>query len=200
MKQYFTYLASLLLLAGLSGCTIKEVQPKPYNYTLEPNVKLERFSTHNQDVLKIARMESYSGLNVRSILYKKDGAMQPYKYGVWSEMPTLKLQHLITEALQDQNHFGAVVLGNSLATSNLVLESDLQNFEEVFVGDTSYVHVSIRFRMIDMRTSEVIASAKFTSKKDVTRLDGAAGTVEAFNAAAAEVIQSLSVWINKVRP
>ncbi|MDD2383353.1 MAG: ABC-type transport auxiliary lipoprotein family protein [Sulfurospirillaceae bacterium] len=200
MKHTLTLCASLLLMAFISGCSTKDVQLKPFTYTLDPILKLERFGHHNDDVLKVSRVESYSGLNSRAILYLKDGAMQPYKYGVWSETPSLKLQHLITENLQDQNHFNAVVLGNSLASSNLVLESILQNFEEVFVEDTSYVYVSIRFRVIDMRTSDVIASVKLSSKKDVVNLNGAAGSVEAFNAATAEVIKNLSFWINNVRP
>ena len=200
MKLTLTLLTSLLATLLISGCSIKEVELKPFTYTLSPILKLERFSHHNDDVLKVSRVESYSGLNTRAILYLKDGALQPYKYGVWSESPSLKLQHLITEALQDQNHFNAVVLGNSLASSNLVLESVLQDFNEVFIEDSSYVHVTIRFRVIDMRTSEVIASAKFSSKKDVVNLSGAKGSVEAFDAATEEVIKDLSVWINKVRP
>ncbi len=200
MKHTLILLIALLLMLFASGCSMKEVQLKPLTYTLEPALKLERFATHNDDVLKVSRVESYSGLNTRAILYLKDGALQPYKYGVWSESPSLKLQHLITEALQDQNHFNAVVLGNSLASSNLVLESVLQNFEEVFTEGASYVHVTIRFRVIDMRTSEIIASAKFTSKKNVLNLNGAMGSVEAFNIATEEVIKDLSLWINKVRP
>ena len=200
MKHTLTLLTSLLATFLISGCSMKEVELKPFTYTLNPILKLERFSHHNDDVLKVSRVESYSGLNTRAILYLKDGALQPYKYGVWSESPSLKLQHLITEALQDQNHFNAVVLGNSLASSNLVLESVLQDFEEVFIEDSSYVQVTIRFRVINMRTSEVIASAKFSSKKDVVNLNGARGSVEAFDAATEEVIKDLSVWINKVRP
>lgn len=188
-------LASLLL----SGCSIKEVQVKPSHYTLDPIVKLERFATPNNDVVKVARIDGPSGLNTRAILYKKEGAMQPYKYGNWSEIPSLKLQHLITEALQDQRHFNAVVLGNSMATNNLTLEPLLQNFEEIFEGDTSYVHVSLRFRLVDVKSGEVLASIKLASKKPVTNTNGAAGTVEAFNVATAEIIKSLSIWINEAR-
>lgn len=184
----------------LSGCSIKETQAKPFSYTLEPVLKLERFSKSNEDVVKIARIDGASGLNSRTILYKKDGAMQPYKYGTWSETPSLKLQHLMAEALQDQNHFHSVVIGNSMALSNLVLEPVLQNFEEVFVGDKSYVYVSLRFRLIDTKSGDVIGSVKLSSKKDVTNTNGAAGTVEAFNLAGADVIKSLSIWLNEVRP
>jgi cholesterol transport system auxiliary component len=45
----------------------------------------------------------------------------------------------------------------------------------------------------------VLGSIKLSSKKEVTNTNGAAGTVEAFNAATAEVIKSLSLWINEVR-
>ena len=196
MKYSIIVILSILF---LSGCSIKEVQIKPSHYTLDPIVKLERFATSNNDVIKVARIDGPSGLNTRAILYKKEGTLQPYKYGNWSETPSLKLQHLITEALQDQHHFHAVVLGNSMATNNLTLEPLLQNFEEVFEGDTSFVHVSLRFRLVDVRSGEVLASIKLISKKPVTNTNGAAGTVEAFDLATAEIIKNLSIWINEAR-
>ncbi len=193
-------LLALLSLFLLSGCSIKETALKPYNYTLEPMVKLERFSEPNADVLKISHIDAPSGLNTRAILYKKAGAMQPYKYGTWSETPSLKLQHLITEALQDQNHFASVISGTSMASNNLILESTLQHFEEVFQEDgSSYVHVSLRFRVIELKSGDVLGSVRLGSKKDVTNTNGAMGSVEAFNAATFEVIKSLSIWINAVR-
>ncbi len=197
MKQTILAILTLML---LSGCSVKETSLKPYSYTLEPMLKLERFSEHNKDVLKVAYIDAPSGLNTRAILYKKDGAMQPYKYGTWSETPPLKLQHLITEALMDQHHFSSVIAGTSMASNNLVLEPILQNFEEVFREDgSSYVYVSLRFRVVEIKSGEVLGSVKLSSKKDVTNTNGAAGTVEAFNAATAEVIKSLSLWINEVR-
>jgi len=197
MKQrIFAFLALIFL----SGCSIKEVSIKPYSYTLEPSIKLERFQTSNTDVLKIARIDTPSGLSSRSILYQKEGATQPYKYGVWSETPPLKLQHLITEALQDQNHFSSVISGTSIASNNLVLEPVLQHFEEVFREDGhSHVYVSLRFRLIEFKTGAVLASMRLSSQKEVTNTNGAAGAVEAFNAATAEVIRDLSLWINTVR-
>ncbi|WP_263832347.1 ABC-type transport auxiliary lipoprotein family protein [Sulfurospirillum oryzae] len=197
MKHIILAILTLLL---LSGCGVKETSLKPYNYTLEPMLKLESFTVHNNDVLKVAYIDAPSGLNTRSIVYKKDGAMQPYKYGTWSETPPLKLQYLITEALQDQHHFESVISGTSMAANNLVLEPVLQNFEEVFREDgTSYVHVNLRFRLIEIKTGEVLGSIKLSSKKDVTNTNGAAGCVEAFNLATADVIKSLSIWINGVR-
>lgn len=197
MKQLLCAVFALLL---LSGCSLKETALKPYNYTLEPMVKLEHFTDANQDVLKVAYVDAPSGLNSRAILYKKDGATQPYKYGTWSETPPLKLQHLITEALMDQHHFGSVISGTSMASNNLVLEPVLQNFEEIFREDgTSYVYVSLRFRLVDIKSGDVLGSAKLASKKDVTNTHGAVGTVEAFNAATADVITSLAHWINEIR-
>ena len=192
--------AALFSIFLLGGCSAKNTDIKPYSYSLEPNVKLDHFTTSNHDVLKIAYIDTPSGLNSRSILYKKDGAMQPYKYGVWSETPALKLQHLITEALQDQHHFGSVISGTSMASNNLILEPVLQNFEEVFTqsGD-SYVYVSLRFRLVEIKSGEVLGSIRLSSKKEVKNTNGAEGTVEAFNLATAEVIKNLSFWINDIR-
>jgi len=191
---------TVVALLFLMGCSLKETSIKPYSYTLEPSLKLERFKASNTDVLKIARIDTPSDLNSRSILYQKEGATLPYKYGVWSETPPLKLQHLITEALQDQNHFNSVISGTSVASNNLVLEPVLQHFEEVFAEDgRSHVYVSLRFRLIEFKTGTVLASVRLSSLKEVTNTNGAAGAVEAFNAATAEVIHDLSLWINAVR-
>jgi len=195
-QQILTFLALIFL----SGCSIKEVAIKPYSYTLEPSLKLEHFQTPTNDVLKIALISATRDLNSRSILYQKEGAIQPYKYGVWSETPPLKLQHLITEALQDQNHFSSVISGTSIASNNLVLEPVLQHFEEVFREDGhSHVYVSLRFRLIEFKTGAVLASMRLSSQKEVTNTNGAVGAVEAFNAATAEVIRDLSLWLNNVR-
>ncbi|AFL67440.1 ABC-type transport auxiliary lipoprotein family protein [Sulfurospirillum barnesii] len=197
MKKELLSVCALLL---LSGCSLKETTVKPYNYSLEPMVKLERYRSHNKDVLKIARIDTPSGLNSRAIQYKKGGAILPYKYGTWSETPSLKLQHLITEALQDQNHFESVISGTSMASNNLVLESVLQNFEEVFdENGKSHVYVSLRVHLVELKSGEVLGSVRLSSKKEVTNTNGAAGTVEAFNLATAEVISHLATWLNEVR-
>lgn len=197
MKKEFLALLALLL---LSGCSFKETTIKPYNYSLEPIIKLERSSVQTKDVLKVARIDTPSGLNSRAIQYKKGGAILPYKYGTWSETPSLKLQHLITEALQSQNHFESVISGTSMASNNLVLESVLQNFEEVFdENGKSHVYVSLRFRLVEIKDGHILGSVRLSSKKEVTNTNGAAGTVEAFNLATAEVIQELATWINEVR-
>jgi len=182
------------------GCSVKETTLKPYTYGLDPVVKLERFSQSNGDVVKVARIDSSSGLNSRAILYKKEGATQPYKYGTWNETPPLRLQYLITEALQDQNHFTSVISGTSMASNNLVLEPVLQNFEEIFAEDgSSHVFVAIRFRLIELKNGTVLGTIRLFSKKEVTNTQGAAGTVEAFNEASSDVIKALALWINEVR-
>ena len=59
--------------------------------------------------------------------------------------------------------------------------------------------VALRFRLIELQSGNVLGTIRLFSKKEVTNTDGAVGAVEAFNAATAEVIKSLSLWINEVR-
>lgn len=200
MKPLTLSLLSVTSLLLFSGCSVKETTQKPYSYTLDPKPTLERFATPNRDVLKIARVDATSGLNNRAIVYVKDGAMQPYKYGVWSETPPLKLQHLLTEALQDQNHFASVISGTSMASNNLILEPTLQHFEEVFRDNgSSYVHVVLRVRLIELKTGVVLGSTKLSTQEEISNTQGAQGVVEAFNAATAKTIKELSIWLNAVR-
>ena len=62
----------------------------------------------------------------------------------------------------------------------------------------SYVSIPF-FALLKLKTGEVLGSVKLSSKKEVTNTNGAAGAVEAFNVATADVIKSLSLWINGIR-
>ncbi|WP_024954869.1 ABC-type transport auxiliary lipoprotein family protein [Sulfurospirillum arcachonense] len=192
------YIWSLLvLLLAFSGCSMKEVTKRADNYRLEPKNSLHVNDKSVDKVLRVQRVEGDSAVMTRAILYKKDGALKPYKYGRWSELLSTRLQEVFTEAIESQNIFKATVSSRSFAIADLILESNLENFEELYSADKSAVHVKIRFRLIERKRAKVLGSILINKVVQVEDR-GASGVVKAFNKATQEVVKDLSRWLNEL--
>jgi len=188
--RYIVLVAILLF----GGCSIKNVDKRAQNYRLEPQNTLDVKSKTDDRVLRVQRVEGDSAVMTRSILYKKDGALKPYKYGRWSELPATRLQEIFTESIEYQKIFKATVNSRSYAMADVILESSLENFEELYSKEDSHVHVKIRFRLIKRQGATILDTILIESIKPVEQ-KGASGVVIAYNSAVAEVVEKLSEWL-----
>ena len=188
--RYIVLVAILLF----GGCSIKNVDKRAQNYRLEPQNTLHVKSKTDDRVLRVQRVEGDSAVMTRSILYKKDGALKPYKYGRWSELPATRLQEIFTESIEYQKIFKATVNSRSYAMADVILESSLENFEELYSKEDSRVHVKIRFRLIKRQGATILDTILIESIKPVEQ-KGASGVVIAYNSAVAEVVEKLSEWL-----
>ncbi len=185
----------LIAILFFAGCSIKDIEKRPDNYRLEPKNILHVSKKQDERVLRIQRVEGDSAVITRSILYKKDGALKPYKYGRWSELPATRLQEIFTEAIEIQKIFKATVNSRSYAMADLILESSLENFEELYTDKKSSVHVKIRFRLIQRQGAKILDTILVDVTKPVEQ-KGASGVVLAYNSAVEEVVVRLSEWLN----
>lgn len=188
--RYIVVIAILLF----SGCSIKDIEKRPQNYRLEPKNALHVKKKQDDRVLRVQRVEGDSAVMTRSILYKKDGALKPYKYGRWSELPATRLQEIFTEAIEVQKIYKATVNSRSFALADLILESSLENFEELYDSENSEVHVKIRFRLIQRQSAKIVDTILVDVTKPVEK-KGASGVVLAYNSAVEDVIIKLSEWL-----
>ena len=192
--RYIVVIAILLF----SGCSIKDVEVRPSNYRLEPLFPLHVDKIKDDRVLRVQRVEGDSAVMTRSILYKKDGALKAYKYGRWSELPSTRLQEIFIEAIEKQKIFRATVSSRSYAMADLILESSLENFEEIYDKDRPYVRVKIRFRLIERQGADIVGSVLIDSVYPVEQKE-ASGVVLAFNKAVEKVVVNLIGWLNEQR-
>jgi len=179
-----------------TGCSMKDVEIRPSNYRLEPSYPSNVEKIKYDKVLRVQRVEGDSAVATRSILYKKNGALKPYKYGRWSELPATRLQEIFIESIEKQKIFRATVSSRSYANADLILESSLENFEEIYKDKKSYVQVKIRFRLIERQTADIISSILINSVYLVEKKE-ASGVVLAFNKATRKVIVDLTGWLNE---
>jgi cholesterol transport system auxiliary component len=190
------FLSLVILTVIFTGCSVKEIEVRPANYRLEPAYPLHVKEAKDDRVLRVQRVEGDSAVMTRAILYKKDGALKPYKYGRWSELPSTRLQEIFIESIEKQKIFRATVSSRSFAMADLILESNLENFEEVYKDDKSFVLVSIRFRLIDRQGADVIDSMLIESAYPVEHKE-AKGVVLAYNKAVEKVIVDLNGWLHE---
>lgn len=186
----------LVVVLFFTGCSIKDIETRPLNYRLEPSYLLLVNHSKDDRVLRVQRVEGDSAVMTRSILYKKDGALKPYKYGRWSELLATRLQEIFIESIEQQKIFKATVSNRSYAMADLILESSLENFEEVYEGDKPYVHVKIRFRLVTRVGAKILGSKLIDSTYLVEQKE-ASGVVLAFNKAVEKVVVDLIGWLNE---
>lgn len=189
---------SLVFMLFFGGCSLKNSEKKPNDYRLEPQITLQSSDTSDVRVLRVQRVEGDNSVMTHSILYKQDGALKPYKYGRWSEFPSTRLQQIFTESLEAQGLFRATVPSNSLAAVDLVLESSLQNFEEVYEDEKSFVHVKLRFRLIQRKDTKILGSISLDSHVQVKE-KGAGGVVLALNEGTENIVKDLIMWLKKIK-
>ena len=190
--KYIVIVAILLF----SGCSLKDVEVRASNYRLEPSFPLHVDQVKDDRVLRVQRVEGDSAVMTRSILYKKDGALKPYKYGRWSELPSTRLQEIFIESIEKQKIFRATVSSRSYAMADLILESSLENFEEIYRDEKSFVQVKIRFRLIERQGADIVGSILIDAVYPVEEKE-ARGVVLAFNKATQKVLIDLIGWLNE---
>lgn len=190
--KYIVIVAILLF----SGCSLKDVEVRASNYRLEPSFPLHVDKIKDDRVLRVQRVEGDSAVMTRSILYKKDGALKPYKYGRWSELPSTRLQEIFIESIEKQKIFRATVSSRSYAMADLILESSLENFEEIYRDEKSFVQVKIRFRLIERQGADIVGSILIDAVYPVEEKE-ARGVVLAFNKATQKVLIDLIGWLNE---
>lgn len=187
---------SVFLLLFLVGCGFKDVEQKPQSYRLQSNLIVQKVQKKDPRVLLIQEIQGDSAVISKAILYLQNGALKPYKYSRWSEVPSTKIQQMIVEYLEAKELFKATIPSLSLAQSDLVLESDLNNFEQVFKEGNSYVHVKIRFRLVQRAEAKVLGTISF-EEKITPKGESTQDVVEAFNVGINKIMQNLSIWISE---
>ncbi len=80
--------------------------------------------------------------------------------------------------------------------ADLILESSLENFEEIYRDDKSFVQVKIRFRLIERQGANIVGSILVDSVYPVEEKE-ARGVVLAFNKATQKVLRDLIGWLNE---
>lgn len=187
MKKIYSAAIFILL---LSGCSVTKPAITQYKLSLKDFSSKSYTNSCKEKSLKVSSAFSSNSLMTDEMSYMQDRyKIYSYSQARWSNSPNQEISSQILAALRDAKLFASVQNPKSRASSDLILEINIEDFMQYYNKDLSisYTNISICFTLIDAKSNETIASKHFSVKKDVKSLD-ALGGVETLDAGLEEVI------------
>ena len=189
------YIAGLLSLFLLSGCSLKESSPIT-EYTLSANpVAAVSSSSYRNKAIKVTYPDSLKEKYSRNINYSyglSDRGV--YQNSQWINALPFLIEGSVIEALEQGHMFKGVLPFSSTVYEDYRLESTIYDFSHHVRGEASYAIVSIRFTLIDTKTGKMTKTRKF-SYKEITSTTNARGFVAAANVAMSKLSRDLVNWL-----
>ena len=114
----------------------------------------------------------------------------------WSESPNRAISAKTVEALESSQLFTYVSNAQSTVRSDLVLETNIEDFMQYFTKDNSksYVNVAIKATLVERKTKQIIASKKFEKRVATKSLDAYGGVV-ALSQALSAILEDEVQWL-----
>lgn len=190
----------IILTIFFGGCTT--VKPPVTEYSIvTKDVKKESVAKGcvNKS-LKIAQAFGSNSMMSLNMDYTQDSnRVFSYSQSQWRESPNTLVTSELLKSIGSSKLFSSVHPSKSRIKSDLILETNIDEFMQFYTLDMkkSFVHVGFSLTLIDAKTNSVIASQYFSSKIDAKTLD-AEGGVEATQNALSEIIFQNIDWLNGV--
>jgi ABC-type uncharacterized transport system auxiliary subunit len=122
-----------------------------------------------------------------------------YSQSMWAESPSNEIGNEIVKVLRESTLFKSVRGYKSRAEVDLVLETGIYEFIQVFDESLSESHanVSLNFTIINPKDNSVISTKNFKTSIKADSLD-ANGGVEALNKALSKILLESSFWFGEM--
>lgn len=195
--RFFLYMAALLL---FWGCTTLKPTVAEYMMSVKEDVAKSNAQGCRKKSLKVAQaFSSASLLSLQMEYAEANDKVFVYSQSQWQESPNSFITSELFESIRDFELFGSVNTFGSRVKTDLVLETNIEEFMQFYTQDmsSSYVNVLISLTLIDTKTSTVIATKTFRSKVKTKTAD-ALGGVEAYREALAEIVTNKRVWLEEI--
>ena len=114
----------------------------------------------------------------------------------WTQSPNASISDELLKSIRDTEIFKSVNSYKSRSKSNLILETNVEDFMQYFSEDskTSYVNIELSVTLIDAMELSPISSTTFTKRVNVKSVN-AKGGVEALNKALSELLVDVNNWL-----
>lgn len=190
----------IILTILFGGCTT--IKPPVAEYrVVAKDLKIGNAATGcKEKSLKVAQAFSSNSLMSLNMDYtESNNRVFSYSQSQWQESPNSLVSAELLKSIRDSELFSSVHSSKSRVKSNLVLETNIEEFMQFYSQDmkSSFVHVVVSLTLIDAKTNSVIADKTFSSKFDAKTVD-AKGGVEALSSALSEIVSQNIEWLGGV--
>lgn len=194
--RFFVYMAVGLFFLG---CTTLKPTVAEYRMTLQESVEKSSAQGCSATSLKVAQAFSAASLLSLQMEYTEaNGKVFAYSQSQWQESVNSFITSELFSSIRDFELFGSVHPFGSRVKTDLVLETNIEEFTQLYTADmsSSYVNLLISLTLVDTKTSTAIATKTFHSKVKTKTAD-AAGGVEAYKKALGEIVANKRAWLEE---
>lgn len=185
----------VVLILMITGCTTtyKNIDEFTLLYQNNPTTT----NTQTNSSISIAPIKTKQSLNTKNLIYLyQDGSIGSYQYSRWSDTPSVMLEQLITQKIQDAKIFSSVAPLASQSKSDYMLESYLDSFYHNIEQNKSDGYINISCRLIDISQKKVISQQQFKITSPSKSID-AKGAIQALQNGSNALTQEVVLWIEK---
>ena len=199
MIMKWAALAAALL---LGGCQLLNAAEEPTDlYTITPKSTFEPDMPAVFWQLAVEEPNASAYLNTSRIAIAQSATSSDYyaKTG-WTDRAPLMVQTRIVDSFENSHKIIAVARESIGLRANYVLQSDLRNFEAMYIyGKPPIAHVRIVAKLVRMPDRQIIGVGSF-ERCVRARADKVPKVVEAFDQALGSVMKRLVAWTLRAAP
>ena len=200
MKQIY----SIFLLFSLfmwNGCASKQSRPITL-YTLHMK-EIPQTTAHSRlqtKTIQIQLPKSTKEIRGKKIWYAKNPLERnSYLYSRWSDTPNRLIARYLQNYLNYTHTYKAVIDENSLAKPDYILESNLEDFYQLFESEkNAYGILKMHFFLIDAQNEKIIDTFSVNLKIPSPSPDAKGGVV-ALHTATRRSAETLLQWLQNSR-
>jgi cholesterol transport system auxiliary component len=182
----------------LTGCTpqILQSEPGPDNiYVLDVTIEPRPQVRPADKVVLVNSPQAQSGFDTRRIAYTRTPlSLDYYTRSVWADNPARMLDSLIVRALEKSGAFRAVVSASTSVVADVRLDTTIVRLQHEFYQQPSQVRLTVRAKLLDLGTREVLATRLFEVIEPAPSED-ARGGVQAANRAVGRMLEDLTDFV-----
>jgi len=183
------WLMIFVVMLLLSACSVlPPVKPKVITYyRLDPQWAAPSAAVvpAGERVILVGTPNANAALNSPRMSYvQRNQTLSYYARSHWVDTPPRMLQSLLTRALESQGSFSAVIQTSGAARAGFRLDTELLEFQQIFITTPSEFHIKMRVQLVDVRQRMVVATQIFEAREPATENNPHGGTVAASRALA----------------
>lgn len=186
----------------LGGCQLINAAEEPTDlYTITPKSTFEPDMPAVFWQLAVEEPNASAYLNTSRIAIAQSATSSDYyaKTG-WTDRAPLMVQTRIVDSFENSHKIIAVARESIGLRANYVLQSDLRNFEAMYIyGKPPIAHVRLVAKLVRMPDRQIIGVGSF-ERCVRARADKVPKVVEAFDQALGSVMKRLVAWTLKAAP
>lgn len=201
-KVFFIKIATVcgLVLFTLGGCSLQSKVPPTSKYRLNVSTDAPASGVEGckEKVLRLGVVESSTLLNSHNIYYRADnGRSYIYTKARWIEDVNHQLANLIERSITKRAIFKDVIPLQSLAKSDLLLETNIYDFSQKIHDDgTTTLHLSVKLTLVEPYSRSIVAARFFEMKKE-EKEGNVEGALKGYNTLVSQLLKETNSWLEE---